>query len=275
MFINIGEKIKLHREEKKVSQDDFARYLGVTCKEVLKWENGELYPDFELIPTIANYFGVSTDELLCMEMFDNEDKIREYTDGFYEKVASGNIKDAVETAREGIMHFPDEYRLKVLLMYGLYLNCDRPAAIKHYSGEILEIGDDILSHCTEDPIRLEAKRLLCLHYYEDLNDTEKRERSLCPSGKKNRLRGHAPHYLGRRSEADRNSGKYLLLYLSPFLRYHFLYGKRRKPRYKGKNRVLRACKEAQKNDLPERGYFRGCLRTYDAASRSCSALYVC
>lgn len=67
MFINIGEKIKLHREEKKVSQDDFARYLGVTCKEVLKWENGELYPDFELIPTIANYFGVSTDELLCME----------------------------------------------------------------------------------------------------------------------------------------------------------------------------------------------------------------
>ncbi len=185
MFINIGEKIKLHREEKKVSQDDFARYLGVTCKEVLKWENGELYPDFELIPTIANYFGVSTDELLCMEMFDNEDKIREYTDGFYEKVASGNIKDAVETAREGIMHFPDEYRLKVLLMYGLYLNCDRPAAIKHYSGEILEIGDDILSHCTEDPIRLEAKRLLCLHYYEDLNDTEKaREIAMSLPGRK-------------------------------------------------------------------------------------------
>ena len=141
MFINIGEKIKLRREEKNVSQNDFADYLGVTCKEVVKWENGELYPDFELVPVIANYFGVSADELLCMEMFDNEDKIREYTDGFYEKVAAGNIREAVDTAREGMMHFPDEFRLKVLLMYGLYLSCDRPAAVKHYSGELLSIGD--------------------------------------------------------------------------------------------------------------------------------------
>ncbi len=62
MFINIGEKIKLRREEKNVSQNDFADYLGVTCKEVVKWENGELYPDFELVPVIANYFGVSADD---------------------------------------------------------------------------------------------------------------------------------------------------------------------------------------------------------------------
>ncbi len=176
MFINIGEKIKLYREKKNVSQDDFARYLGVDCKDIIKWENGEQYPSFELIPVIANYFGITADELLCMEMFDNEDKIKEYTDGFYERVAAGSIKEAVETAREGLMHFPDEFRIKVLLMYGLYLSCDRPAAIKHYSPEIMDIGDDILAHCTEDPIRLEAKRLLCLHYYEDLEDTESARR---------------------------------------------------------------------------------------------------
>ncbi len=185
MFIKIGEKIKNHREAKGVSQDDFAKYLGVTCKEVLKWENGDLYPSLELIPVIAGYFGVSTDDLMCMEMFSNEDKIKAYTDSFYEKVAAGNIREATETIREAILHFPDEYRLRVLLMYGLYLSCDRPAAVKHYSGELLEIGDDILSHCTEDPIRLEAKRLLCLHYCEDLNDTEKaREIAMSLPGRK-------------------------------------------------------------------------------------------
>ncbi len=185
MFINIGEKIKYRREEKGISQDDFARYLGVNCKDIIKWENGEEYPRFELIPVIANYFGISADELLCMEMFDNEDKIREYTESFYEKVASGNIKEAVETIREGNMHFPDEFRLKALLMYGLYLSCDRPAAIKHYSSEIMAIGEDILAHCTEDPIRLEAKRLLCLHYYEDLEDTESaREIAMSLPGRK-------------------------------------------------------------------------------------------
>ncbi len=173
MFINIGEKIKYYREQKNVSQDDFAKYLGVTCKTVLKWETGEIYPDFEFIPIIANYFGISTDPLLCMERFDNEDKIKEYIEKFYENVASENMREAVATAREGLMHFPDEYRIKILLMHGLYLSCDRPAAIKHYSPEIIKIGEEILGCCTVDSIRLEAKRLLCLHYYEDLSDTAK------------------------------------------------------------------------------------------------------
>lgn len=185
MFINIGEKIKYYREQKNVSQDDFAKYLGVTCKTVLKWETAELYPDFELIPIIANYFGISTDILLCMENFDNEDKIKEYIEKFYEKISSGNIRDAVETAREGLMHFPNEYRIKILLMHGLYLSCDRPAAIKHYSSEIIEIGEDIFKSCTVDSIRNEARRLLCLHYYEDLSDTDKarEEASYLPARK--------------------------------------------------------------------------------------------
>lgn len=185
MFINIGEKIRLRREAKGVSQDELAQYLGVNCKDVVKWENGEIYPPIELIPVIASYFGTTTDELMCMELFDNEDKIRTYTDGFQEKVAAGDIKGGVEILREGVLHFPEEYRLTCLLMYGLYLLCDRPAAVKHYSGEILSLGEDILARCTEDPIRLEAKRLLCLHYYEDLNDTEKaREIALSLPGRK-------------------------------------------------------------------------------------------
>ncbi len=185
MFINIGEKIRLRREEKGVSQDELAQYLDVGCKDVLKWESGEEYPPIELIPILAHYFGITTDELMCMDQFDNQDKIRAYTDGFWEKVTAGAIKEAVELIREGILHFPGEYRLKCLLMYGLYLSCDRPAAVKHYSGELLEIGDDILSHCTEDAVRLEAKRLLCLHYYEDLKDSEKaREIAMSLPGRK-------------------------------------------------------------------------------------------
>ena len=185
MFINIGEKIRLRREAKGVSQDELAQYLGVTCKDVLKWEKGEEYPPFEQIPVIAHYFGATTDELMCMDQFDNEDKIRAYTDAFGEKVTAGNIKEAVETVREGLRHFPEEFRLKCLLMYGLYLSCDRPAAVKHYSAEILTIGEDILAHCTEDAIRLEAKRLLCLHYHEDLTDAAKaREIALSLPGRK-------------------------------------------------------------------------------------------
>lgn len=167
----MGAKIKAYRLKKEITQDALAQYLGVNCKDVIKWEDGESYPPIELIPVLASYFGVSTDEIMCMDEFDNEDKIKEYTDGFQEKVSQGNIKEAVDVIREGVMYFPEEFRLKCLLMYGLYLSCDRPAMVKHYSGELLAIGDEILGSCTDDAIRLEAKRLLCLHYYEDLRDT--------------------------------------------------------------------------------------------------------
>lgn len=185
MVINMAEKIRLHREAKGITQDALAQFLKVTCKDVVRWEAGEQYPPLELVPVLAGYFGISTDELMCMDQFDNEDKIREYTDGFGEKVASGNIKEAVEIIREGVMYFPEEYRLKCLLMYGLYLSCDRPATVKHYSGELLSLGEEILGRCTEDAIRLEAKRILCLHYYEDLSDPEKaREIAMSLPGRK-------------------------------------------------------------------------------------------
>ncbi len=185
MFINMGAKIRAYRLKREITQDALAQYLKVNCRDIIKWEEGEAYPPIELIPVLASYFGVSTDELMCMDEFDNEDKIKEYTDGFQEKVASGSIKEAVDIMREGVMYFPDEFRLKCLLMYGLYLSCDRPAMVKHYSGELLSIGEEILGSCTDDAIRLEAKRLLCLHYYEDLRDTESaREIAMSLPGRK-------------------------------------------------------------------------------------------
>jgi len=109
---------------------------------------------------------------MCMDEFDNSDKIREYIEKFQQFVSVGNLADAVGIMREGLVHFPNNYRLKCMLMYALYLSCNRPAAIKHLSPEILSISKDILSGCTDDAIRLEAKRVLCLHYYDDLHDVE-------------------------------------------------------------------------------------------------------
>ena len=185
MFINIGAKIRVFRLKKEITQDALAQYLDVNCKEIIAWETGDSYPPIELIPVLASYFGVSTDELMCMDEFDNEDRIKEYVDMFHEKVSVGNIKEALDVIREGVMYFPEEYRLKCLLMYGLYLSCDRPAMVKHYSGELLSIGDEILGNCTDDAIRLEAKRLLCLHHYEDLRDTDSaREIAMSLPGRK-------------------------------------------------------------------------------------------
>lgn len=58
----IGQNIANLRKEKGVKQDELARALNISAQAVSKWENGGA-PDIELIPAIADFFGVSTDTL--------------------------------------------------------------------------------------------------------------------------------------------------------------------------------------------------------------------
>ncbi len=72
MKLYIGENLKKLREEKKVTQDTLAEYLGVTYQAVSRWENGAAYPDIELLPEIARFFGVSMEELMGCENSERE-----------------------------------------------------------------------------------------------------------------------------------------------------------------------------------------------------------
>ena len=65
--ISIGSNIYKLRKEARLTQDDLASYLGVTKASVSKWETGQSYPDIELLPRIAAYFGISVDELMGYE----------------------------------------------------------------------------------------------------------------------------------------------------------------------------------------------------------------
>lgn len=50
------------RKEHNVTQETLALHLGVSPQAVSKWENGS-YPDGDLLPRIADFFGVSIDHL--------------------------------------------------------------------------------------------------------------------------------------------------------------------------------------------------------------------
>ena len=58
----IGRNIANFRKEKGVKQEELASALNVSAQAVSKWENGGT-PDIEHIPAIADFFGVTTDEL--------------------------------------------------------------------------------------------------------------------------------------------------------------------------------------------------------------------
>lgn len=58
----IGSVIAKLRKTKGITQEELAKYVGVSAQAVSKWENGGV-PDTELLPKIADYFKVSIDNL--------------------------------------------------------------------------------------------------------------------------------------------------------------------------------------------------------------------
>ncbi len=66
---NIGAVISEFRKTKGVTQDELAKYVGVSAQAVSKWENGGM-PDTELLPKIADFFEISIDRLFCRDNLD-------------------------------------------------------------------------------------------------------------------------------------------------------------------------------------------------------------
>ena len=59
----VAQNLKKYRKQNGLTQEDFAQKLGVTPQAVSKWENGKTSPDILLLPTIADVFACSIDEL--------------------------------------------------------------------------------------------------------------------------------------------------------------------------------------------------------------------
>ena len=72
------------RIEKGLTQEDLAVRIGVTGQAVGKWERDECYPDITLLPGLAKIFGVTVDELIGIEEFNTQEKIREIQNRKYE-----------------------------------------------------------------------------------------------------------------------------------------------------------------------------------------------
>lgn len=60
----IGEKIKLLRTEKKLTQSELAKELNVSSQAVSNWERHKGYPDISNIIQVSDLFDISLDELI-------------------------------------------------------------------------------------------------------------------------------------------------------------------------------------------------------------------
>lgn len=67
-----GSMIAMLRKEKGMTQLELAEKMGVTDKAVSKWERDLSFPDVNTIPKLADFFNVTTDELMQVKKDVNE-----------------------------------------------------------------------------------------------------------------------------------------------------------------------------------------------------------
>lgn len=62
--MNMGEKLKSLRIEKKLTQKQVAERIGLAISAVSSYESGSRYPSYDALVRLARIFHVSTDYLL-------------------------------------------------------------------------------------------------------------------------------------------------------------------------------------------------------------------
>ena len=124
MQLDLGTKIRKLRRRDGRTQEALAQALGVTSQAVSRWESGGSYPDLNLLPSIANYFGVSIDELFG---YDNEraQKIDLMVSRIQNMNSQNNgvdlnMDECITYAREALIEFPGNEEIMLCLASSLY-----------------------------------------------------------------------------------------------------------------------------------------------------------
>ncbi len=163
MTIKIGAIIKKLRTENNVTQDLLANAIGVTPQAISRWEAEGGYPDIELLPAIADFFSVSTDELLGYKMSERETRLAEIKEEMKRLDEVGTIEERINFARVALSKFPSDCEIKANLaacLYNMYADTKNEALLPEAEGLALYVAEN----CKDEDIRYDAINTLIFIY---------------------------------------------------------------------------------------------------------------
>ena len=157
-MIKLGEKIKHLRKEKNISQEVLANYLGVSFQAVSKWETGSTMPDVAVIPAIASFFRVSTDELFDFNLYEMEKAVEEICYEAY-KYRFTDAEKSEQILREGLQRFPGN----VIILNNLLYTLD----YQKRTDEVINLCKTLIESTNDDSVKYDACRILATCYKEN------------------------------------------------------------------------------------------------------------
>jgi len=166
--MNIGSQIKKLRHERNITQEQLAEYLNISVPAISQWECGKTAPDISQLPLLANIFKVSSDIILGIDIDKTEEKINEIYTAAYNESVDGFHEKAVNTLRNGLMEFPDSYKLIASLIIEIYCMGDNGLSENEKEtrfNELSSLCQKILDGCTDNNIRTSILPIVCGEVY--------------------------------------------------------------------------------------------------------------
>src|SRR5690554_5856099 len=115
-----GNKFKSLRKNRNLTQEEVAEILGVTFQAISKWETDSAMPDISMLPIIANFFEVTTDELLGVDITRVKQKIDKYEKEINQLYNNWKLDDGIKLAKQILIEFPNNYQIMICLCHGLW-----------------------------------------------------------------------------------------------------------------------------------------------------------
>ena len=160
--MNIGNKIKALRKAKGITQEQLANAVGISFQAVSKWENNIALPDITLAPVLANYFGISMDELFDFCPTEKEKEIEKIVDESY-KFRESDPQKSRAILEKGLKKYPEN---DILLNNILYVVTDPDKTIY--------IAAKLTERTLNNEVKYDALRFLAYAYKKkgDLKSAE-------------------------------------------------------------------------------------------------------
>ena len=165
MELMIGDKLKKLRHNRNLTQEEVATHIGISYQAISKWERGDGYPDITMLPTLANYFGVSVDELIGMDEISSANRLAEINQKWLENRVLGHHKENVELMRIALKSYPNNALLLMQLSCSLERLDGTEKEKKEYLKESIMLHEQILKYCDDSEIRGAALCNLSDAYY--------------------------------------------------------------------------------------------------------------
>ena len=63
-MIDFGTEFKYHRQKSNLSQKELAELINTSQQNISRWEKNEVEPSISFCVALADYYGISLDELI-------------------------------------------------------------------------------------------------------------------------------------------------------------------------------------------------------------------